>query len=212
MGLEGTERLRRVTGIEGALVPVGAKVLAGLVPGMVAKLVAGVSVAAAVMRVVVGLKQAVLLDDPGDFRAHIGPYDSGGDFRVVVGSQVISHIVDQRRDDEFVIGAVPERTGRGLQGVAQTAHAIALQPSVQFAQRSEYSLRQGVDVIALGFLEQLVILAGAVLHAQKTHHPGGAWGPGARYDAFSGFLLHWGLTWRSSRVSRSVSGCVRSQR
>ena len=53
------------------MVPVGAEILAGLVPGVAEKFVAGISISAAVMRVVVRLKQAVLLDDPGDFGAHI---------------------------------------------------------------------------------------------------------------------------------------------
>src|SRR3984885_13013225 len=57
-GFEGGQGLGGIVGIEGALVPVGTEGFAGLVPGVAEKLVAGISIAAAVMRVVVRLKQS----------------------------------------------------------------------------------------------------------------------------------------------------------
>jgi hypothetical protein len=113
------------------------KILAGLIPGMSAKFLAGIAIAAGVMRVVVALKQAVLLDDPRHLRAHIRPDDSRGDFRVIVRRQFIAHIVNERGDDEFVIRPIAQRPGRGLQGVSQTAHRVSGQRMVQFLKRGQ---------------------------------------------------------------------------
>src|SRR5229473_7171300 len=110
---------------------------------MVAKFFAGISIAVIVMRVVVSLEQAMLLDDPRDLGTHIGPDDPGGNFRVVVRRQIVAYVMNERGDDEFVIRTILERTRRGLQGVSQPAHGISLQRMIQF--RSAASRRSGND-------------------------------------------------------------------
>jgi len=85
-------------------------------------------------------------------------------------------IVNERGDDEFVIRAVLERAGSGLQGVPESAHAIPLQGIIEFSQRLQHSIRQCPDIVALGTVEQRVVLAGAVLHPQKAHYPGIGYG------------------------------------
>src|SRR6202044_322270 len=86
--LECAQWFRRITRIERALIPVGAEILAGLVPRGAAKFLAGISLPVIVMGIVVGLEQAVLLDDPRDFWTHIGPNDCRRYFRVVVRRQL----------------------------------------------------------------------------------------------------------------------------
>src|SRR5260370_34427197 len=114
---------------------IGAEVGGGLMRGGVGKLFGGSSVPVIVMRVVVGLKQAMLFDDPRDPGTHIGPYDACGDLRVVVRRQIVTPIMNERGDDEFVIRAVLERARRALQGATQPADRTALQRMIQFPHR-----------------------------------------------------------------------------
>src|SRR6266436_909659 len=49
---------------------------------------------------------------------------------------------------------------------------------IQFPQRLEQPVRQRMDIGALGTVQHRVVLARAVLHAVKAHHPGvgsGCW-------------------------------------
>src|SRR5258708_35327557 len=117
--LEARERLPVIEGIEGALVPVRAKVPACLIPGMVAESIAAVAVAARVVRVVIRLEQPMVFDDPGHLRPHVWPKDAGGDLGMVVRGKFIADVVNERRRDEFVIGAAPERARRSLQGMLE---------------------------------------------------------------------------------------------
>jgi hypothetical protein len=54
--LEAGERLPPIVGIERTLIPIRAKILARLVPGMVTKLVAPIAVTAQVMGIVIALE------------------------------------------------------------------------------------------------------------------------------------------------------------
>ena len=73
------------------------------------------TIATEVMRVVIHLKQPVLLDDPGHLRAHVGADDAGGDLGVVVWGEQVAHVMNERGDHQFIIGAVTLCAGRGLQ-------------------------------------------------------------------------------------------------
>jgi len=95
----------RVVGIERALIPGCAEMHAGLIPLVIAVALPRVSVAAEVMHVIVVLKEAVLFNDLGHFRTHIGTEDGCRKFRMVVRSQLIADIVDKRRDDRPLVGA-----------------------------------------------------------------------------------------------------------
>src|ERR1700722_20402938 len=140
---------------------------------MAAKFLPRIAVATVVMRVVIGLKQAVLLHYPRSLRPRIGANDARGDFRVVVRRHIIAHIVDERGDDEFVIGSVAQRTGRRLQGVTQPGNAVSLQRLIEFAQRRQKTVRQCLHVFALRAVQEFIVLARALLHPAKTHHCGG---------------------------------------
>jgi hypothetical protein len=39
----------------------------------------------------------------------------------------VAHVVNERRDDEFVVRAVLSRAGRGLQGMLEARHRVAAQ-------------------------------------------------------------------------------------
>src|ERR1700676_4725899 len=84
--------------------------------------------------------------------------------------------MNERGDDEFVVRTILERAGRGLQGVAQTAHPIPLQRMIQVPKGGEQAVRQCTDVFAFGAVQQRIVLAGAVLHPVKAHHPGAGCG------------------------------------
>src|SRR6267142_3430707 len=172
-GLEARERLPFIAGIEGALVPVRAKVPACLIPGMAAESIAPVAVAARVMGVVVRLEQPVLFDDPGHFRPHVRPKDAGGYLGMVVRRKFIADVVDERRRNKVIIGAVPERTRRSLQGMLETAHRISLKCVIQLAERAQNDIGKAERVFALGSVEEFVVLAGAVLHALEADDSSG---------------------------------------
>src|ERR1700692_3336366 len=133
-GLEARERLPFIAGIEGALVPVRAKVPAGLIPGMIAESITPVAAAPGVVGVVVRLEQPMLFDDPGHFRSHVRPKDAGGYLGMGVRGKFIADVVDERCPDEFIIGAVPERACRSLKGMLETAQRVSLKRVVQLAE------------------------------------------------------------------------------
>src|ERR1700722_1648188 len=135
-GFEARERLPVITGIEGALVPVRAKVPACLIPGMIAESIAPIAVAARVVGVVIRLEQPVLFDDPGHFRPHVWPKDAGSYLGMIVGRKFVADVVDQPCRDELVVGAVPQRTRRSLQGMLETAHRISLKGVIQLVERA----------------------------------------------------------------------------
>src|SRR3984957_3992256 len=135
-GFEARERLPVITGIEGALVPVRAKVPACLIPGMIAESITSIAVAARVVGVGIRLEQPVLFDDPGHFRPHVGPKDAGAYLGMVVRGKFVADVVDQGRRDEFVIGAVPQSTRRSLQGMLEAAHRVPLQRVIQLLERA----------------------------------------------------------------------------
>ena len=65
---------------------------------MIFELITPMTIAAKVMRVVVGLKQTVLRDDPSHLVTHVGPQNRCGKRRVVVGCEVVTDIVQQCTD------------------------------------------------------------------------------------------------------------------
>ncbi len=77
--------------------------------------IAHVPIATVVVDVVIRLHQSVLLNNPSHFWPHIRPDDSRGHLSVVVRRKLITHIVDQRRDNQLIVRAVAQRPGRSLQ-------------------------------------------------------------------------------------------------
>jgi len=71
--------------IKRGLIPPLAKRSAGTEPWVPAQRLTRVAVAAGVVRVVIGLKQAMLRHDPSDFLAHIRAQDFGRHGCVIVG-------------------------------------------------------------------------------------------------------------------------------
>src|SRR5277367_5300051 len=124
-GLKGGEGFGRVLRVERTLVPVGAEILAGLIPRMAEELVACVAITATEVNVVVILEQAMLLHDPGDLRTNVGSDYSGRYLRMIVRRQLIADVVDERRHDQLIVGAGAHGAGGRLQRVAQAAHRIA---------------------------------------------------------------------------------------
>ncbi len=132
--------------------------------------VAAMPVAAEMMAVVIGLKQPMLLDDPGHLGAHVRPEDAGGDFGVIIGRQDVTDVVHQRRHDQLIVRAVEARPGGGLQRVIQTAHGISLEGMIEGLERAHDLAGEAPRELALRPVEQFVVLAGAVLHASEAHH------------------------------------------
>ena len=79
--------------------------LAAVKPGVVAVTQSAIALLPDMVRVVLHLKQRVLLDHPGHFGAHIGPQQRGRKGGVVGGGEFVTHIVDQGSDDHVGIGA-----------------------------------------------------------------------------------------------------------
>ena len=71
--------------------------------------------AAEMVRVVITLEESVLLDDPGNLGADVGADDACGDLGMVERRQLVAHVVNERRDDEFVVRAVLSRARGALQ-------------------------------------------------------------------------------------------------
>ena len=94
------------------LVPALAEVEAGAVPLVILDAIAGIAVSAQVMHVVVGLQEAVIRDDPRDFRPHVRPHDSSGDLRMIVRSELIADVVNQRGNHQLIVRLVLQRPGR----------------------------------------------------------------------------------------------------
>src|SRR5882757_415547 len=88
---------------------------------------------------------------------------------MIVRSEFIADVVDESRNDEFFVGAVPQRAGRRLQRMLEAAYGIPFERMIELLERCQYGVRQSARVLALGFIQQLIVLAGAVLHAPETH-------------------------------------------
>src|ERR1700686_1809732 len=168
---EGGEVLGRIVGIEGALIPGRAEVHAGLVPRMMAPALASVAIAAEVMHVIVILEQTVLRHDPGHFRAHVGTQYGRRHFGVIVGRKLIADVVNQRRHDHFLVGAVLHGAGGGLKTMPQPADGIACKGVIELTQVLEHAPAQADGILSLGLIEQEVVLPGAVLHAPEADDP-----------------------------------------
>src|SRR5580658_2191919 len=104
---------------------------------MTAQSLAGVTIAAPVVHVVVRLKQAVLLDDPADLGANVRPDNGGGELCVVIRRELVSEVMNERREHQLVVRAVLAGPRRTLQAVSKAAHGIALQGVIELAQRLE---------------------------------------------------------------------------
>ncbi len=88
---------------------------------------------------------------------------------MVVRGQLIADIVEQGRGDHLLVRAFLHRARGGLKGMPQPADRIALQRMIELAQLLEHPVGETHGVLALGLIEQQVILAGAVLHPPKAH-------------------------------------------
>ena len=103
------ERHRRVVGIEGGLVVVGAELRAQLVVGMSDELIAQVPVEPEVMEEVVALEDPVLLDHPVVALAHERLEDRGADVGMVERRERVADVMDQRARDVLVVAISPVR-------------------------------------------------------------------------------------------------------
>src|SRR5277367_6871341 len=133
-GLKGGEGFGRVLRVERTLVPVGAEILAGLIPWMAEELVACIAITAAEMNVIVILEQAMLFHDPGDLRTNVGPDNSGRYLGMIVRRHFIADVVDERRHDQLIVRAGALGASGRLQRVAQAANGIAFKRVVEFLQ------------------------------------------------------------------------------
>jgi hypothetical protein len=92
---------------------------------MAAELVARVAVMPQVMKVVIALEQAVVLDHPVGALADIGLEDGRSDGAVVVGRVDVADVVQQGRDDGFLVRLVAQRPRRALQRVLVAIDPVA---------------------------------------------------------------------------------------
>ena len=119
---------------------------------------------AAVMREVVRLKQAMLFDDPGDLGPHIRPDDCRGNLRVVVRREIIADIVNQCRNDQFIVRTCRESPGRRLQRVTESGHRVSEQRMIELRECIEQTIRQTLPegfqrsefLLAHGMIDRIV--------------------------------------------------------
>src|SRR4051812_47926333 len=100
---EELEWQRVVVRVEAVLVEVLAELDAVGVERMVEVLVARVAVLAHQVRVVVGLEQRVLLDDPADALAHERPQHGADHLAVRDGRERVADVVEERRRDVLLV-------------------------------------------------------------------------------------------------------------
>ena len=97
-----------------------------------------------VVEKIVSLEQPVLLDHLEILRADEGLQDGRGDVRMVVGAEGVADVVQQRADDVFLVAAVLQREGGGLQAVRQPVHREAAEVAVEQPQVCQDAVRQGL--------------------------------------------------------------------
>ena len=86
----------------------------------------GMLIAAHVVAVVEHLEIAVFLDHPGALLAHEGAQDRRCVFVVVVGSEDVADVMQQRADHHLLIGTITQRAGSGLQAMCVAIDRIAV--------------------------------------------------------------------------------------
>ena len=130
------QRLGRIVGVEGHLVPRAAETLAAVEPFVVAPALALVLVHAGGVAVIEHLENTVMLDDPGDLLTDIGADNGGGHLAVVFRGKVIAEVVDQRGHDHLDVGAVLFGAGGRLQRMFQPVDLVAGKRAAQLFQRA----------------------------------------------------------------------------
>src|SRR5215471_3546748 len=103
---EGLERLRRVRGIKGELVPPLAESYARSEVRTRPVMVPEPAVLFQVMKVVVALKDVMVLDDPPVLLAHVGAQDRRSQFCVILWRQHVADVVQQGSDNSFGVGSI----------------------------------------------------------------------------------------------------------
>jgi hypothetical protein len=142
-----------------------------LVPAVLAQPFASVAIPTHVMRVVIGLEQFVLLNDPGHLCAHVGANHGSGNLSMVAGSEQVADVVDQSAHDQIVIGAVAARTSCSLQRMTQAGERVAFHGVVQIAQCAQHPIRELLRELPLGLIEEQVVLARSLFHLRKADEP-----------------------------------------
>ena len=137
---------------------------------VVLKSIACIAIPSIVMAVIVGLEQAVVLNGPSHFLAHERTQNFGGKFIMVLGRQPIADIVKQCTNHPVDIGTVTMRASRRLHGVLKPRDAVTVQTFIAlFAQFIDQTVRNLLMVRLFQLRQQLIVLAGAVLHLREAH-------------------------------------------
>ncbi len=68
--------------------------------------IARIPIPAQMVRVVIRLHHPVLLDDPGHLGPHVRPQNTRRNLGVIVRSQLIPDVVNQCRNQQFLVGPV----------------------------------------------------------------------------------------------------------
>lgn len=111
----------------------------------------------------------MVLDDPVRRSAHVGLYHGGREIRVVLRRQHVADIVQQRRHDDLVLGAVAERAGRGLQRMLVAVDLVSLVAAMEQREVGQNAIRGRRDEGLRQLRHHGVVLGGAVLHPDVAH-------------------------------------------
>lgn len=127
-----------------------------------------VAVEADMVEIVIALEHAVMLYHPVILLADIGAQNRGGELGMVFGGEQIADIVEQGADDHFFVLAVAHRSGRRLQRMVVAVDLIAHLVALKQLQIGEHIVRKAMIELLINLIEELVLLVGAVFHADKV--------------------------------------------
>ena len=140
------------------------------VEGMVDVTVAGVSVLAHEMGVVVALEQRMLLHDPANALAHEGPQYSCDHVAVGVGRKGVADVMEQRSRHVLLVLAGPRGARGRLQGVLEPADPERALEPFELGDRVHQPPRQLAGVRLGVGIDQSQVGLGHIRHAGIGNH------------------------------------------
>lgn len=132
------------------------------------EVVAHVAVQADVVEEVVALEDAVVLHHPVVGLAHEGLEDGGGDVGVVEAAERVADVVQQRAHHVFLVAAVAQGAGGGLQRVGVAVDREAAVVAFEDLQVLDHARGQAARELHEFATDQLPVFARAFLHALET--------------------------------------------
>lgn len=110
------------------------------------------------------LARSCLNGSRAKIRRTIGSKNSSGKLTVIVGRQLVADVVEEVGHDRLLVRAVAVGSGGTLETVLHSVdlewERLVLEPPKQ----AQHSIDQALGVASLVLLDELIVLAGAVLH------------------------------------------------